>query len=131
MQRVSLGSPETCGCAHCRNFATARDQVYPSAINVLLKRLGIKPWLESEIYHIGRIKPGVHLYGGWFHCVGSIEAEGDAIGPYDMEQGDRIPFRIYFANSTNLLPESFRDLPIIQVEFEAQVPWVLSESEPD
>lgn len=33
---------------------------------------------EVEIHHNGRLSPGLHSYGGWFHVVGSVEQGNDA-----------------------------------------------------
>jgi hypothetical protein len=44
------GGAERCGCVHCRNFAAQRDTVYPSEFRDLLKKLGIDPNKEGEIY---------------------------------------------------------------------------------
>ena len=89
--QISVGGPEACGCLFCQNFAIARSQVYPPAVLSLFKQLGVDSKHEAEVYHLGRLDPGKHLYGGWFHLVGTIASENDTIGPYDMEQGDKVP----------------------------------------
>jgi hypothetical protein len=129
--RISVGSPEACGCRKCQNFAVARSHVYPPAVLSLFRQLGINSQHEAEIYHMGRLGTGEHLYGGWFHFVGAIISEGDTIGPFDMEQGDHVPFRLFFANSSGLLEESFVGQPVVQLEFVAHVPWLLGSSEPN
>jgi hypothetical protein len=126
-----MGAPEACGCIYCRNFATARNKVYPPEILSVFDKLGINPARESEVYEMGRLKPGLRLYGGWIHFVGAIESEGTEIGPFDMEQGEEKPFRMFFANSQNVLPEPFGNQPIVQFEFVAHVRWLLKEAEPD
>ena len=73
----------------------------------------------------------IGLIGGWFHFVGAIISEGDTIGPFDMEQGDHVPFRLFFANSSGLLEESFVGQPVVQLEFVGHVPWLLGSPEPD
>ena len=128
---ITVGSPEACGCRDCQNFVVARSQVYPPMVLALFRQLGIDPQHEAEIYHMGRLGPGKHLYGGWFHFVGAITAEGDAIGQFDMEQGEDVPFRMFFANSRQLSPDSFADQPVVQLEFVAHVPWLLGNPESD
>ena len=66
------GSPESCGCLHCRNCVAARHLAYPPEAIRLLKSLGVPENRESELYHCGEVEPGVHFYGGWFHFVGRI-----------------------------------------------------------
>jgi hypothetical protein len=76
--RLSTGPPETCACAHCRNFAAARNQVYPADVKRLFEVLGISMDREAEVYHTHRIAPGRHHYDGWFHFVGMIVRGSDA-----------------------------------------------------
>ncbi len=96
-----------------------------------MHQLGVNPCRETEIYQMGRLKPGWHLYGGFFHFVGKIESEGDTLGPFDMEQSDDTPFRMFLANGTILLPPSFGTQFATQLEFVAHVPWVLDDAEPE
>jgi len=128
---ISVGSPEACGCRECQNFAVARSLVYPAVVLSLFTQLAIDSQHEAEIYHMGRLGSGRHLYGGWFHFVGTIASEGDTIGPFDMEQEDDLPFRLFFTNKPNLLEESFVGKPVVQLEFVAHVPWLLGSPEPD
>ncbi len=90
-------------------------------------RLGLAPGNETDVYYEGRTKPGMHSYAGWFHFVGRIDAEGSSISPFDMEYSADTPFRFFFSDSATLLPKSFVGLPVVQMDFVAQVPWVLDE----
>ena len=129
---TEIGGPEACGCSHCQNFAMARDLVYPSEVRSLFDDLGIHWCGEREVYHMVRLESGLHLYGGWLHCVGGIEGVSDEFGKFDLEvSGDNAPFTFYFHDRPTLLPDSFQGLPILQFEFTAQVPWVLQETEPE
>jgi hypothetical protein len=75
---ISIGGPEECGCEPCLNFAAARAGIYPAEVLALFEKLGIAPNREVEIYHMARLSSGKHLYGGWFHFVGSILSGADA-----------------------------------------------------
>jgi len=130
-ERAAREEPEECSCEYCRNFASARDRVFPSEVLTLFSRLGIDHRLSPEVFHYKRLGPRRHLYGGWFHFVGSIEA-----GPNPKGQGsegawslDLVPitpdFRLGFTSKSALYFRAFLGLPIVQVEFEAEVPWVL------
>ena len=77
---LEAGGPERCGCAHCRNFAAARMEVYPVKVHRLFEDLGIDFTKEAEVYHMVRLRPGLHQYGGWFHCVGRVESETEEAG---------------------------------------------------
>jgi hypothetical protein len=135
--QVSLGAPGACGCAHCRNFAAARNQVYPADVKRLFELLGISMDREAEVYHTHRIAPGRHHYGGWFHFVGMIVSGSDAakqIGTtaawsFDLEEISP-GFKLGFTRRIGLLKAPFKGHPIVQLEFDAEVPWVLAEPEP-
>jgi hypothetical protein len=136
---IPAGPPGGCGCAPCRNFAAARDDAYPAAVLDLFRRLGITPVREAEVWHLGRVDGGLHLYGGLLHFVGSIQEGGDALtetGAVDLEPVTGT-FAVGFTTRLDLVPASFANVPIVQAEslvqvnFYSQIPWVLAEPEPD
>jgi hypothetical protein len=133
---ISIGSPEECGCDPCLNFAAARPQIYGIEVLELFKTLGISPDREVEIYHMCRMQSGRHLYGGWFHLVGSIVSGADAakrvaenIWQPDLEKIDEY-FQLGFSSRVALIQASFKNLPIVQLEFIAELPWVLNSPQP-
>ena len=133
---VPMGSPEECGCEPCLNFASARDQIYGHDIRTLLEKLGVSPNREVEIYHLGRLESGRHLYGGWFHFVGSIVSGADAAKQVaentwqpDLEETSE-NFSLGFSSQLELVREPFAGLPLVQLEFSAKVPWILATAEP-
>jgi len=133
---VTVGGPEGCRCDPCRNFAARRKDTYPPQALELFERLGIEPTREAEIYHLARLESGRHLYGGWFHFVGAILDGRDAARQVSEKtwQPDLEPvsdgFDLGFTSKTALVPKPFAGLPVVQVEFLAQVPWILQEDEP-
>lgn len=116
---------ETCGCAYCRNFVTAcHAGRLPEQLRDTLKSLGIDPSRdEGEIWQYNENDDGTHLYGGFYHVVGSIVSETPS--PEDCSAEDNIRFS--FSSKLDLLSAGFPQ-PAIQVEFAAYVPWLLSES---
>src|SRR4030042_5467212 len=74
---VRHGGAAECNCNGCRNFVAARDSIFPVAFINFLESLGIDPLKESEAYHVARLAPGRHDYGGWFHFVGSLNLTGE------------------------------------------------------
>jgi hypothetical protein len=139
--RVQLGAPETCGCLRCRNFAAARASAYPHDVIQLFDSLGIARNREAEVYHTHRRGPGRHHYGGWLHFVGRIVGGVDAckqirtskdgsVWGFDLEKvGDE--FEIGFTHRIGLLEEPFKGHGVVQLEFRATAPWLLTEEEPD
>lgn len=133
---VSKGGPEECSCEPCKNFIAVREGVYPAEVLALFDKLGISFNREVEIYQMARMKSGKHLYGGWFHFVGSIASGADAAKPIaenvwkpDLEKVTE-DFSLGFSSRIGLLRKSFEGKPIVQVEFTANVPWVISSPEP-
>jgi hypothetical protein len=123
--------------------------VYPSEVISLFDELGIDRGREAEIYHLGRLKTGLHHYGGWFHFIGQIDEEGKTIGPFDLEvsvikdpasgmekgwsygEAGSGPFKLFFQKKLDLVPDCFQGFHLAQLQFSAWVPWVLEGSEPD
>jgi hypothetical protein len=133
---VSMGGPEECGCEPCLNFAAARDQIYEPEVRALLEKLGVSPNREVEIYHMARLESVRHLYGGWFHFVGSIISGADAAEKIaenmwrpNLEEISEY-FSLGFSSRLELVREPFAGLPLVQLEFTAKVPWVLATAEP-
>jgi hypothetical protein len=140
LSRLQSGAPEKCGCTPCLNFAAAREQVYPVDVIRLFDSLGIALDREAEVYHTHRVAPGRHHYGGWFHFVGRIVSGSDAArqigttqaGPvwgFDLEKVG-VDFELGFTHRIGLLEKPFEGQPVVQLEFQATVPWLLPEEEP-
>jgi hypothetical protein len=124
--RAERGGSDTCTCAWCRNFAAARDKVYPHAFLAFLNSLGVDSRKDGEVCHSAQLAPGQHQYGGWFHFVGSLQKTGDTMVSLGSE------FTVWLQRPSAPELDSLKGLPLVQVEFEATaVPWVLSEPELD
>jgi hypothetical protein len=133
---VPKGSPEECGCEPCLNFIAARTQIYSGEIVTMFDDLGIDSDREVEIYHMCRLPSGLHYYGGWFHFVGRILSGADAakqirenVWQPDLHiSTDR--FKFGFSSRVQLVKQPFTGLPLVQLEFSAEVPWLLDVKEP-
>jgi hypothetical protein len=133
---VITGGPEECGCEPCLNFIAARQQIYKPDVLELFRKLGISHDREVEIYHMARVRPGRHLYGGWFHFVGSIVSGADAakqmaenLWQPDLERTSEL-FSVGFSSRLALVRDPFKNLPLVQLEISAEVPWILDRPEP-
>jgi hypothetical protein len=125
--RSPHGGSESCNCNGCRNFAAARGSVYPPEFVSLLDSLGIDPRKDGEVFHSGCLAPGKHVYGGWFHFVGSLHKTGDF--PVVPMSGSLDAWMLH-ASAPPI--ESLKGMPLVQIEFHATaVPWVLDEPEAD
>jgi hypothetical protein len=111
--------PERCGCRECRNFVAARSRAYPADLQQLATTVGVSPLTETEVYEFGAVEaagPNLRLYGGFFHFAGSIIKDPGSLAE-----------QVYFLSQRHLLPESFGSAPVVQVEFQFHVPWLLAE----
>lgn len=133
---VSQGAAESCGCEDCLNFAAARLQAYPPEVLAMFERLGIDFSKEAENWRVCREESGLHLYGGFFHFIGSIEDGKDAFtwinqtGTLELEKTNSY-FEYGFTSHVNLLPESFAGENIVQIEFQTRIPWLIEAKEPE
>ncbi len=125
-----------CTCNQCRNFDAAAGQTFPSEFVTLVEALGVDATKPVELCHWYREPSGLYLTGGWFHFVGSILAGEDAMhwenntGTFRFEElvsGLEFGFTVRLA----LVREVFAGLPLVQLEFQTRVPWVLAEPEPE
>lgn len=123
--RAELGGSASCNCEGCRNFAIARDSVYPPSFLSLLESLGIDSKKDGEAYHNARLSQGCHDYGGWFHFVGALEKTGDFPAVAMSEN-----FEAWLSSKSAPPLVSLQGLSLVEVAFHATaVPWVLDEPE--
>ena len=123
-ETISAGGVETCECSGCKNFLAQRDSVFPAETMKLFDELGVNYKRDAEIYHITRLSPGLHQYGGWFHFVGNIVKQ--PVGPANLDH-----FTIDFVPGKALAAEAFASHPLVQIEITAEIPWVLTTAELD
>ena len=125
-ERATIDGPVECGCDPCRNWALTREQIIPAALGSLLARLGVPMNREREVYHNARLESGLHLYGGWYHFVGRVLFGEQECSPFlSFER-----FSVYFHSKPSLLPEAFAGLEVVELQFDAEVPWLSEVPEP-
>src|SRR5262245_57758370 len=118
--RITAGGAERCNCAPCRNWVLSRHELLPVKFKELLDRLGIPIERDAEVYHNARLESGLHSYGGWYHFVGTVvRGERERLPPLSLP-----PLAVGFCSRAALVPEEFRDHPVVQLEFHADVHWL-------
>ncbi len=128
---------ETCSCDGCQNFEKAVD-VLPDTIKIFFADLGIDMRKVCECYVLGANKDGTLLYGGFYHICGTLLKDSGA--PQETGKNsahvDNSPdfditpdFSISFSEEADL-PEPDFPAPVIQLEFSANIPWVLDKDNP-
>ena len=123
---------EVCECSDCRNFRAASDLAFPQAFRDFANSMGIDVSKPAELCHYG--SPGEPCpTSGWFHFVGALRSGSDAwvqTSPNTSQLDSEPAFGlkgIGFTTEIALLPDSFKGQPVVQLEFETVVPWVLEE----
>lgn len=86
---------------------------------------------------MARLDSHRHLYSGWFHFVGSI-ISGSDVDRQDTANGAAFEweeigkdFRLGFRSKAELVRQPFTGLPLAQLEFTVEVPWVVTTTEPE
>ncbi|MFI5300422.1 MAG: hypothetical protein ACHREM_20225 [Polyangiales bacterium] len=135
--KVDRGGSDECPCDLCENFVAARDRAFPDGFLRALDELGVDPRKEIETTRWCRVREGVHRYGGWFHAVAVVES-GDEGRVYTEGAGSTFALeRLADGFSAgvlwsrlNLVRPSFRGHALVEIEFDAEVPWVIATPEP-
>jgi hypothetical protein len=118
-----------CSCDECRNFDAAAGRTFPPEFVALAHELGIDPVKPAELMHWVREPSGLMLTGGWFHFVGSVlsgaslTSKPDGTGTIDLQPYAGLELGV--SNHTSLLPDSFSNQPVVELQFQSRVPWVL------
>ncbi|MHC4332401.1 MAG: hypothetical protein ACYSUV_01465 [Planctomycetota bacterium] len=127
-EHIDSGLPEKCRCEFCLNFAAARENVYPEEVKKIFVQLGIDYTKEAEVAYTCRMRPGWHSYLGWLHFVGKVEEVlEETIECVPVSKG----FRWYFTKAGDVGHEVCSGQPLVQIDFYAEVPWVLEIQEPE
>jgi len=123
---------EGCNCEFCANYVLACGTFHEDIKN-LFCMLGIDPRKEGEVYECMENQDGTHLYGGFYHLVGRIidgpklwvpkEEVGSEVSSPNFEMHNGI--EIGFNDEVALVPDDFPK-PVIQFEFQMNVPWLLN-----
>ncbi len=128
------GGAERCTCDYCRNLVACREREYPDELVAFLRRVGVNPFMEAEVWEARPLENGTSFNTGWWHFVGSVVAEGDDEIQLPPNPGGRsrewtVRFR---PNQGDMRLETLPDsASLIRVDFFAQLPWVLSTPYPE
>ena len=135
--KVIGGFSEGCDCKYCLNYHPQKDKIFPEEIKILFENLGIDCHKESECVNYfdtsefsntDKNKDGV--YGGWFHFAGKIlwgkECVDESSNTCNLTRiTDNFSIGIKKDKALNFFEN---DVPLVQVEFEAKIPWIIEES---
>lgn len=122
---------DKCNCLGCRNYMAAISQLPPRAQETFAL-LGIDPSKAGEVYPVEVNADGTHLYNGRYFFVGQILVSPETTGHFS-HIGSQITmsklssdFSIGLTANALYPPKSFPQ-PLLQLEFNCHVPWVIAE----
>lgn len=122
---------ELCNCLYCENYMEACKHIDPAIIK-LFTMLGINTLQPSHLSEFGEIQDGLRLYIGSYHIVGKL-VEGEYCTDADWNDTNTAKIENFtFGLGKELMfvhDELLR--PVLQLEFEARIPWVLSKKTED
>ena len=127
---IVTSGAESCLCNDCKNYIENRQNVFPDEIKKLFLNLGIDFNKEVEVLSYQILPNGLHHIAGWFHFKGKISDGKDCKNDIENEVfqieltniGNN--FSIGFCEQSSLTFFKNKDR-LIQVEFEAYIPWVI------
>ena len=123
---------QSCSCDGCRNFEQAVD-VLPEPVLAFFRTLGIDPKKMTECYVNCQNADGTLFYGGFCHLCGTL-IQGESAWGKTSEASSRCDadlmyhiddhFCVSFGEACDLVEVQF-EAPVLQIEFQADIPWVL------
>lgn len=125
-----------CSCDGCANFEKA---AFPESVKAFFRELGVDPKKPAEAYVNCSEENGKKLfYGGFYHLCGTV-LDGD--NAWETQEVDGITavsyinedylyeiadgYCVIFGNGGEALLEDGFSEPLITMDFEFHVPWVL------
>jgi len=128
---VEYGAARACGCNYCQNYLLQQEFIYPSEVINFFETVGIDYHKDSDASEFGEIENRMHIYITIFHFVGKIVSGKSSAVPLPgggcqlaltpINDTARIGF--HAGRSLAFFP---KDIPLVQVEFEAHLPWLLN-----
>ena len=105
-------------------------ETFPQEVRVLFNSLGIDPRKQGEVNEYEKHEDGFHIYGGFYFIVGKIISGPDFW--VNTEEGSMPNFetingvQIAFTDELAMTPDKDLPKPVIQLEFQLNVPWLLN-----
>ena len=122
---------ELCNCLYCENYMEACNHV-DSSVMEIFAMLGINPSKPSHLSEFGEMQDGLRLYHGSYHIIGKL-IEGKYCTDSDWNNANTAGIKNFtfgFNKDLTFVHDDFPH-PVLQLEFEARIPWVLNEKPED
>ncbi len=127
-----------CSCPGCRNFEKSVE-IVPDEVKCLFDSLGIDIKKPAKVYANVVNADGMASYGGFYHLCGrllsgesawvTVKSNKKATAFYwDTSKIYSVSkdFNVSFVENCSLVEEGFPK-PFLQMEIDANIPWVLEE----
>lgn len=122
---------EMCNCLYCKNFAEACKHIDPSIMKVF-SALEINPAKPSHLSEFGELEDGLRFYIGSYHIMGKlVEGEYSTDSNWNDSNTTRIENFTFGFKEEALFVHDELQQPVLQLDFEARVPWKLTENPDD
>ena len=124
---------EACTCLDCRNLVAQRKKEYPLELCEFLEAVGVNPFKEAEVWSVGPLEDGRLFSAGWWHFIAEVEEEGDSEFKINQnKEGKSSNWHLIITpGETKLMCKALPESPIVQIEYNVHLPWVLSEAYPE
>jgi len=120
-----------CDCIYCGNYVEVSKTI-SSPLLEIFETLGIDPTKPSHVDEFGEMDGGLRLYIGHYHVVGKI-IEGEYCTDSDWNETNTAElenYRFGFQKDLLFVPDDI-PTPVLQLEFETRLPWLLGEEPED
>ncbi len=124
-----------CTCSGCRNFEKAVDS-FPEEVKQFFEEIGVSPEKSAEVFvNCAEDDKKNIFYGGFCHICGKVlkgnspwVPEGETAYRWETENTYQIAegYKVGFENGGALIEDNFPE-PVMQMEIEFHMPWVLQE----
>lgn len=122
---------DVCNCLYCKNYVEAHKYLKTS-VSDIFNKLGIHPAKPANLSEFLTEEAGTRLYIGNYHLVGKVlEGELCTFSNFnEMNTFEIENFTFGFSEDLEFVPEGFSP-PVLQLSFDANIPWVLKENPDD
>ncbi|PQD97152.1 hypothetical protein CYL18_04570 [Pradoshia eiseniae] len=111
-----------CDCLDCKNFVEACKHL-DTSVAIFFNNLGINPAMPANLSIFPTKETMIKQYIGNYHFVGKVlKGEFNTFeNAFEIKS-----FMFDFSDDLAFVPEDFPD-PVLQLDFDAEIPWVLDE----
>ena len=120
--------PTRCKCDYCANYEKVVSRL-PAQVRDFFESLGVDLTKITESVVYNRNRDGSVHHGGWLHVCGKV-VKGKKDGEHTITlrpreaYGVTEDFKVWFSEECLMVEKEF-GAPVMQIDFETDLPWVL------